>query len=203
MSGFLTNGMNQLVLSLDGNSRLPLDTQLTAGSLPESGAMNLLQMAIALNYLGQFLAAGKTMVAGTRYYASFPVGTAVQATGIAILVGGTGGTDRWTVELFNAAGVLVATSDFATGIIAGTAAVWQRFPFGVTGSEAAVNIPVGNYFISVQSNGTTAKFSAFNAPTAPAGLVTGSAAGVFSTQAAITPPTTYTANLGPIATLYQ
>lgn len=203
MPGFLTNGINNLVLTLGGQIEGSFDTNNAAGLNPETGALSILQLAIASNYLLQFLAAGKTTVAGTRYYSNFSVGQATQATGVAVLVGGTGGTDRWTVEVFNSVGVLVATSDFATGIIAGTAAVWQRLPFGVTGSEAPVTLPAGNYFISLQSNGTTAKFAAFNAPTAPEGLVTGSAAGTFGTQAAITPPTTYTANLAPIATLYQ
>lgn len=35
-----------------------------------------------------------------------------------------------------------------------------------------------------------------------AGVYTGSAAGSFGTLAAITPPTTFTTNLGPIAAVY-
>lgn len=202
MPGFLTNGLPNLVVTLDGNSEGAFDTINAAGQNPESGALNLLQLAIASNYLIQNLAVGKTMVAGTRYYGSFRIDQAQLLTGIAILVGGTGGTDRWTAELFNSAGVLVATSDFATGIIAGTAAVWQLLPFGVTGALTPVQVPAGDYFISLQSNGTTAKFAAYNAVTAPAGMKTGSATGTFSTQASITPPTTYTANLAPIATVY-
>ena len=202
MSGLYTNGI-PTITTFTGKEQFPVDTQNTQGVSPETAALTLTQAAVMALFLTSNLAAGKTMVAGTRYYSSFHIGVPALLTGISILLGATGGTDKWTAELFNSDGVLVATSDFATGITAGTAATWQQLPFGVTASEAAVQVAAGDYFISLQSNGTTAKFAAYNAPTAPGGLVTGSQAGTFTTQAPIsTPSTTYTANLGPIALVY-
>lgn len=197
MSGFLFNGVPELGL-VTGSELMGMDTQNTQGKNPESATLTLARLAIAMNMLGSSL--DKTMVAGTFYYAGMNVGTALLATGIAVQVGATGGTDKWTVALWNSLGVLVAKSDSATGITAGTALTTQRLPFGVTGSEAAVSVPAGSYFLGLQSNGNTAQFKSINAVTWP--FNTGSTAGAFSTVPAITPPTTYTANLGPQAALY-
>jgi len=195
MPGFLTSGVPNISL-FTGAEQLPVDTQNSAGQNPESGSVTLTQLGVMLNFLTQNLAAGKTMVAGTRYYGSINIGASTLLTGIAVLVGGTGGTDLWDFELFNSAGVLVATT-LTTGTTAGTAATWQKIAFTAQYQAAA-----GTYFISIQSNGTTAKFAAYNAPTAPSGMVNGSAAGTLGTGASITPPTTYTANLSPISTVY-
>lgn len=202
MPGFLTNAVSRIV-GFTGKETIPVDTNLPAGQNPETGSLSLTQLAVMLNFLSQNLAAGKTMVAGTRYFGSFTIGFPTLITGLQVLVGGTGGTDKWTLELFNSAGVLVATTDFATGVTAGTAATWQQIPFGTLAAPTPVQVPAGTYFISIQSNGTTAKFAAYNAPVAPDGMVNGSQAGAFSTQAPISPvPTTYTANLAPIALPY-
>jgi hypothetical protein len=202
MVGFLTPGVFNLT-KFTGAEETLFDTNAPAGQQPASGAMTLLQIGLAISFLTQNLAAGKTMVAGTRYYTNVTVDAPFLATGIAVLLGATGGTDKWTAELFTSAGILVATTDFATGITAGVAATWQQLPFGTLAAPTPVQLAAGNYLISLQSNGTTAKFAAYNAPVAPQGMINGSQAGVFSTQAALSPvSTTYTANLGPIAMLY-
>jgi hypothetical protein len=202
MPGFLTNALARIV-GFTGKETLNVDTNAPAGQMPESGALSLTQLSLMLNFLSQNLAAGKTMVAGTRYFGSFTIGFPTLITGLQVLVGGVGGTDKWTLELFNSSGILVATTDFATGTTAGVAATWQQIPFGTLAAPLPVQIAAGTYFISLQSNGTTAKFAAYNAPVAPDGQINGSQVGVFSTQAAINPvPTTYTANLAPMALPY-
>lgn len=204
MPGFLSSGIGTLA-ALTGKEILAVDTLNPNGQNPESGSISLLQLAVALNLFTSNLAAGKTTVAGTRYYGTYISGFPALLTGLAVLVGGTGGTDRWTLEMFNAAGLLVASTDPGAGTapIAGTAATWQQFVFGTVAAPVPVLVPAGTYLLSLQSNGTTAKFAAYNPPTSPGGLLTGSQAGVFATAAPIAPVSvTYTANLAPIITPY-
>lgn len=191
MSGWLTNGMNQLSV-ITGNEQLPLDTELLQGQVPQNGQTSLIALAVALKWLNA--SADKTTVAGTRYYVGVELGFPQLITGIQVLVGGTGGTDNWIFELHDASGALVATTS-VSGTTAGTANTWQRIAFTAPYQAAA-----GQYFIAVQSNGTTAKPAVYSSPGLP--LLVGSAAGTFGTGAAITPPTTYTASTGPLAMVY-
>jgi len=196
MSGWLLPGM-PLLTKFTGQELFYADTQNTQGIVPESGGISPTVMAAALLYFGNF--ASKTTVAGTRYFSSINSGVSMTVTGIAVLIGSTGGTDNWLVELHDSTGALVATSATA-GVTAGTAGSWQQIAF-----TAAVTVPAGTYFIVVQSNGTTAKPAVYNFPApsaAPYPLLTGSSTGTFGTSAAITPPTTYTANVGPVALPY-
>jgi hypothetical protein len=195
MSGYLTNGL-PLLAGITGNERLPIDTQLANGQNPQSSAMSLIQLAAAMSFLSNSLST--TPVAGTRYYASVSIGATgagpTLLTGIAALIGATGGTDKFIYELHDFTGAIVATTALA-GVTVGTAGTWQQIPFT---SQYLAN--PGNYFIVVQLNGTTARLATFNSPTSP--LLTGSATGTFGTSAAITPPTTYTAGVGPVAVVY-
>ena len=211
MSGWLTNGYQNLA-TFSGSEKFPLDTSAPNGQLPLSAKVSLQSLAAAITLLSNNTS--KTTVAGTRYYGSFDVnapnpaaadGGAQQVapvaliTGIEVLVGSTGGTDLWIVELHDSTGALVATSATA-GTTAGTAGTWQQIPFTST-----VQLVPGTYFLTVQSNGTTAKVAVYNYPVQPAGtmfLISGSATGTFGTGAAFTPATTYTAGLAPVALLY-
>lgn len=191
MSGLLTNGLVQNPL-FTGLEQLNLDTELSAGAYPQSVMSTLMQLATTLKWLNT--AQDKTMVAGTRYYVGVTLGAPALLTGIQVLVGSTGGSDLWTFELHDSTGALVATS-LATGTTAGTANTFQRLAF-----TAQYQAAVGTYYLVAQSNGTTAKLGTYASAGLP--LVTGSATGTLGTGAAITPPTTYTANLGPIASVY-
>lgn len=191
MSGINTNGLPQTA-ALYGSELFVLDTETAQGVAPQSGSISLAQLAIADKFYGNVL--DKTTVAGSRYFTQVNVGAADNFTGIGVLIGGTGGTDKWLVELHDSNGNLVATSATA-GATVGTANTWQQFAF--TSAYAA---PAGTYYLVVQTNGTTAKLATLNSPTNP--LYTGSATGTFGTGAAITPPTSYTANVGPCALLY-
>jgi len=211
MAGWLTNGI-QNVAAFFGGEVFPADTRLPNGQNPQSEKIGLIELVTASLLFGNF--ASKTTVAGTRYYRSIDVnapnpsaadGGAVEAapvatiTGVQVLIGSTGGTDNWLVELHDSTGALVATSALA-GVLVGTAGTWQQIPFTST-----VALVPGTYYIAVQSNGTTAHPAVYNFPapvvsTTP--LVTGSATGAFGTSANFTPATTYTANLGPVSLLY-
>lgn len=211
MAGWLTEGFPNAAI-VYGGERFPIDTGFPGGQAPQSEKISLMTLVAAIKLFST--TASKTMVAGTRYYSSMNVqapnpsaadGGSVEAapvatiTGVQVLVGGTGGTDNWLVELHDSAGNIVATSALA-GVVAGTANTWQQIAFTST-----VSLVPGLYYLTLQSNGTTATFADYNFPapvaqTTP--LITGSVAGVFGTTANFTPATTYTANLGPVALLY-
>lgn len=131
---------------------------------------------------------------GDRYWVSLQVPGPILLTGLSYLIGSVGGTDKVIVELHNNAGTLVATSALA-GATVGTAANLQSVAFTSTYTAQP-----GRYFAAVQFNGTTAKFRTYNIP--GSAFITGTVAGTFGTSAAITPGTTFTANIGPICSTY-
>ena len=201
MPGIIAQGVPTLPL-IKGNERIAVDTQISGGAEPQMASMSLERVALAVSYLSSSLST--TAVSGTRYYTAQGIGAlpvnanspaaGYLVTGIAFLIGATGGTDKVIVELHDSTGALIATSALA-GATVGTAGTYQQVAF-----TAPVTIPAGVYFLALQLNGTTARFATYNAPTTM--LLTGSATGTFGTSAAITPPTTYTAGVGPIALLY-
>lgn len=211
--GFLTEGLPALAL-FSGSETINADTQLTAGAIPQSESISLAKLVLLLRTMQNSLS--KTMVDGTIYYSQFNVGytytptprgsaipeNSYAITGINIPVGGTGGTNTWHVGLYNSAGVLVGRSATA-GVTAGTALTIQQFPLYLPDGSTLgpVTITSGTYYIALQSNGNTATFLTVNSPIWP--LATGSQTGTAGTMAALSPiATTYTANLGPAASLY-
>ena len=136
-------------------------------------------------------------VAGTWYRSEIYVPHLAQWTGISVLNGATVGTDNLMVALYDTNGVLITNSATAGALSAGANA-FQSLAF--------LTQPIlqpGRYFIAVQCNGTTAttrKWAAANG----GNQMTQSATGTFGTvPASFTPPTTFTADVGPIAALYQ
>lgn len=202
---FLTDAVPALA-TFTGAEELYLDTNLASGGQPQESKVAIYKLALLMTTMLNTL--DKTMVAGTRYYVGYYVGSTTVPTprgstlsnqsfvitGVNVAVGSTGGTDLWNAELHDSTGATLATS-LLTGTTAGTANTIQQLAF-----TAAVTIPSGLYYIVLQSNGTTAKFKTVNSPIWP--TFTGSAIGTLGTAAAITPPTTFTANLGPMASLY-
>ena len=136
-------------------------------------------------------------VAGTWYRSEIFVPHLAQWTGINVLNGATVGTDNIMVALYDTNGVLITNSAVAGALSAGANA-FQSLAFL---TQPILN--PGRYFIAVQCNGTTAttrKWAAANG----GNLMTASATGTFGTvPASFTPPTTFTADVGPIAALYQ
>lgn len=134
---------------------------------------------------------------GDRYWTELMIDDNVTLTGISYLVGSVGGTDSVVVQLCNSAGVEVATSRAVSGTAAlvGTTAEFQSVAF--TAPYAAT---AGVYYVTVQFNGTTAKFRTYPIPGSP--FVAGSVGGTWQTKADITPGSTFTADKGPIFITY-
>ena len=76
-------------------------------------------------------------------------------TGVSLLVGATGGTDKVAAALYSSAGAVLANTALA-GTTVGTAAQRQLIPF--TATYAAVG--PARYFINIAFDGTTARYAA-------------------------------------------
>ena len=136
----------------------------------------------------------KTAAASTKTYVAElvnPVTTLV--TGIAIFNAATVGTDKYMAYITDAAGVVVATTALA-GVTTSGAAAHQLIPL-----TAVKTLVPGTYFICLQVNGTTDTFRAHAAGSFATIEISST---VFGTAGAITPPTTFVAGVGPIASLY-
>lgn len=123
-------------------------------------------------------------------------------TGIGVLLGAGGGTDKTIFALFDSAGVKVAnTSETTEGTVVGTEKTVQEIAFT---STYAADGP-GLYFIGITSNGTTGKFRTIPANCAGSNVFAGEVAlatknTILST--AYTMPTTFTGGKGPICWVY-
>ena len=138
---------------------------------------------------------------GDRHISQIFVPYTTSVTGIFYLVGATGGTDSVVCELFTSAGVLVtgattAASATASGDIVGAAAEIHNVPF----TGGAVSIDPGVYYISVQFDGTTATYAAYEVPGSK--FVALTEGGTAWTPASITPGTAYVDSEGPIGGIY-
>lgn len=118
----------------------------------------------------------------------------VLVTGISYLIGDVGGTDSVIAMLFNAAGAVLATSALA-GTTVGTTATMQHL--ALTAAYTAKG--PGLYFIGIQMNGTTARMRTQTFGDHPTMI---SNQTTFGTPEAITPPTTFTADYGPVVMTY-
>lgn len=140
----------------------------------------------------------KACADGTRSSCSIFIPHIITLTGIGYLIGSVGGTDKVVVELHDADGKLLANSDLA-GVTVGTTATMQEIPF----TAPVEVVGPGWYYLSLTFNGTTAKFRTLAASTAMASTAfTKAAALTFGTAGDLTVPTTFTADVGPIAYVY-
>lgn len=133
----------------------------------------------------------------TVYVADVYVPINQTMTGIAVNNAGTCGTNKYIVALFNANGTVVANSALAGVLCSGTSA-WQKIPF----INPTFIIGPGIYYVGVYMNGTTDRFYAIPAVGAfsgYSGTITGQTFGIVAN---ITPPTTFTADSGPVAYTY-
>ncbi|MDB5611330.1 MAG: hypothetical protein JWP25_8230 [Bradyrhizobium sp.] len=143
------------------------------------------------------LGTNKTLVAGTTYVADLFIPLAsVLLTGIGVLNGATVGTDKGIVSLYDATGVLLAQSA-AAGATTSGANAFQQYAF----TAAYTTIKPGRFFVAYQSNGTTDTIRTIATATW-IDVLSQSNAGVFATLPALTPPTTFTADVGPVAYAY-
>ncbi len=137
-------------------------------------------------------------IANQQWISPLWVPANVTLTGLAFLIGTTGGTDKAIVSLYNNAGTLVANSTTASsGTTVGTAANLQSLDF--TSTYAAVG--PARYWAAVQTNGTAAYIMTIPAQTSVA-LVGTKSNTVAVPGATITVPTSFTAATGPIIGAY-
>lgn len=138
-----------------------------------------------------------TPSATTVYLSQVLVSAPTTLTGIKINSAATVGTNKYLVALFDSTGAVVATSALA-GVITANANAYQTIAF--TAPVAVVG--PASYWIGLYLNGTTDRFYSLPASKAPGGLAGSIAAQTFGTVVAITPPTTFTADVGPVAYTY-
>jgi hypothetical protein len=140
----------------------------------------------------------KTPVATETYYAEVFVPRSVTLTGVSYLIGGTGGTDKAVGAIYASAGGAVLAQSAAAGATVGTNDTFQDLAFTATYAAAGP----ARYWIAVQINGTTARLRTIAASTFVDVLTKKSTGDTFGTLASLTVPTTFTADLGPIACVY-
>lgn len=148
MSGLYTNGMSLASLPFTGNERFPLDTQLSAGALPETEAASLSQIASMMGgaipfVAGRFygLPTGTTpatilTVTGTLYAYPYyiPAPTLIKTIALDTTTGQTGGAAHIGIYADNGSGypgALVAGTDTAA-VIATSGAAIQTNTINVT-----------------------------------------------------------------------
>lgn len=121
------------------------------------------------------------------------------ATGVGVLFGATTGNGTSIIQVFDGSGNLVANSATA-GVTDGSAGAnaFTQIPFTVP-----IFLPAGRYYVGLQLSGTMDTYRSIAANTfidVVCGEVTGNTYGTVAQI--ITPPTTCTANIGPIWYFY-
>lgn len=132
-----------------------------------------------------------TPVVTETYIAELWIGNNQTITGLGIL-NGSAVAGNVHVGLFNSAGVLLAES--ASTAQAGIATL-QKIPFTAAYTAAGPAM----YYVGVQFNNVAARYRSHALGLGGASKKTGETYGTFTT---ITPPATFTADLGPIAGTY-
>jgi len=131
-----------------------------------------------------------TPVITETYICEIQIPVAMLVTGIAHFNGSVA-SGNIKLGLFSGAGALLAST--ASTLMVGTDA-YQRVPF-TTPYQAAP----GKYLVALQVDNTTARVNAHTFGNFGASKKTGE---VYGTWTTLTPPTTFTTALGPIASLY-
>jgi len=143
------------------------------------------------------LGTNTTLVSGTSYRCEIYVPHEAAWTGIGVLNGATVGTNNGLVAIYDSAGNFIQSSALAGAVTAGANSFQNR------AFIAPVLLTPGRYFLVYQANGTTDTLRTWAAANG-GNQMTSSATGTFGTLAtSFTPPTTFTADVGPIAWLYQ
>lgn len=173
----------------------------TTGAVNQEGGLAAVNAARKVNWANEWNprattdGTNATPTAGTIYVSAVWIPATVVLTGISVFNGSAVGTDKAIVALYSSAGVKLANSALAGTTCSGTDAM-QAIAFTATYTAKGPDL----YYLSWSCDGTTARLNTQNAP--GVGYTT-SQAGVFGTLDAITtPPTTFTADVGPIAATY-
>jgi hypothetical protein len=190
-------------LSLDGNLTVGGTTTTTGAYTPTGGLAAAGGFTISPRNIGTCGTNGAAVAATSSFTNQTPVITEVYiaevfvpanvtVTGVANL-NGTVASGNLKVGLFNSAGALLATS--ASTASSGTTA-YQLVPF--TAPLAVVG--PATYYVGTFYDNTTVRGTTFTTGSCGAAKQTGQ---VYATGfTAITPPTTFTTALGPVANLY-
>jgi len=132
----------------------------------------------------------------TVYVAQVFIPVNCTLTGAAVM-NGSAQTDKMILALFNSAGTALASTALA-GTASSGADAFQEIAFTAT---EAVTGPA-TYWIGLYVNGTTLRYNAIPALGGGCGLAGSVDTQVFGTVSDITPPTTFTADVGPISYVY-
>lgn len=179
------------VLSGSGYPAIPyINTDGTAAVSPDV-ACRLVHTGGAPNTSATAANTNQTPVATEVYIAEVQVMLPCTATGVAPY-NGSAVSGNMKVGLASSAGAILATS--ASTAASGTTA-YQRVPF-----TAAVKLTPGTYYVLTFYDNTTQRATAWTAGSFGAAKQTGQTYATGFT--AITPPTTFTTALGPVASLY-
>jgi len=138
-----------------------------------------------------------TPVAGTIYWAEVFIPRPMVITGIGVLNGGTVGTDKHVVGLYKTNGGAVLANSALAGVTTSGANAFQEVALTATYSAEGP----ARYWVALQMNGTTDRFRSIAASTF-VDVLTDSDTGSFGTLTSLTAPTTFTADVGPIAYVY-
>lgn len=126
------------------------------------------------------------------YVAVVSIPANATVTGISIFNGSATGSGNVTAFLANSTGTVVASS--ASTAISGTD-VFQRVPLSSTYDAKGP----ATYYVATQYGNTSSRFNTHAFGDFRVGKITST---VYGTLVSFTPPTTFTADLGPIASLY-
>lgn len=147
---------------------------------------------VAYNALGT----SAVHVAGTIYIAEMYLTAGKAIIGVGVLNGGTVGTDNLIVGIYGPEGGAVLANSALAGTLSAGANAFQEIPL-----TALFTAPCeGVYWVAVQCSGTTTTTRRIAANTYL--NLTKSFAGAFGTLGSLTVPTTFTADVGPIAYVY-
>lgn len=190
-------------MSIDGNLSVGGTTTMTGAYTPTGGVAAAGGFTISPRNFGTCGTNGAAVAATSAFTNQTPVITEVYIaevfvpanatiTGVANL-NGTVASGNLKVGLFNSAGALLATS--ASTASSGTTA-YQLVPF--TAPLAVVG--PATYYVGTLYDNTTVRGTTFTSGSCGAAKQTGQ---VYATGfTTITPPTTFTTALGPVANLY-
>ena len=143
------------------------------------------------------LGTSTTDVAGQVWIDNLQLPVDKTITGMACLNGSSATTDSFILALYNGAGALVGNT-VLTGTALSGANTFQQVAFTTPYAAKA-----GRYWVAWQGNGTAANALRTIAASTYLGIATSVVSGSFGTlPAAITLPTTFTANNGPICYVY-
>jgi hypothetical protein len=191
------NNPSQFRGNLEVGGNLTVDGTFTpvGGILNPTGNSVNPRLVMTGNYKPTAITDGteKTAVTTETYIAQLFVPCHMTVTGIAI-INATAVAGNITVGLYSNLGVPITAAKSPSTAAAGTAA-YQRVPF----AAPYVAVGPGTHYVALQCDNGGMKFRAHAVGDFGATKQTGQVYGTFT---AVTVPTTFTADVGPIASLY-